>query len=70
MKNTYNEYEIQLLKEVVEQKEFYPTLSESGESTTLRKLANLKLVKWCPYPEEFYIITPEGKAQLERFSDV
>lgn len=69
MKNTYTEFEIQLLKDILEQKEFYTTLSKSKESDTLKKLANLKLVKWCSYPEEFYIITPEGKSQLESFNN-
>ncbi len=69
MKNIYTEYEIQLLNDILEQKEFYTTLSKSEESDVLKKLANLKLVKWCSYPEEFYIVTPEGKALLERDSN-
>jgi len=53
MKNTPTELEIQLLKDILEQKEFYTTLSKSEESDALKKLAHLKLVKWCPYPEGF-----------------
>lgn len=56
---------IKLLTEVKKAKEFYPSLIEDEESALLRRLARFGLIRWCPYPEEFYVITALGKKFIE-----
>ena len=64
MTATINKKDIELLKKIIEDKEFYPPVGECDESQRLRKLAKEGYIRWCPYPEEFYIVTPSG---LEMF---
>lgn len=35
------------------------------ESELYKFLANECLIRWLPYPEECYVITPEGRARME-----
>lgn len=45
-----------LLARVVAEKTYYPRLDPSDpEGPLLRRLAALGLIRWCPYPDEFYI---------------
>lgn len=60
MSATVCKEDIFLLKKILKDKEFYPPVEECDESQRLRKLTKAGYIKWCPYPEEFYIITPLG----------
>ncbi len=54
-----------LLCEIKGAKEFYvPLQNEKAFDNHLRALAKLGLIRWCPYPEEFYIVTPRGAEVL------
>lgn len=59
----YGEY-ARLLRKVLDVGEYYPPLT-SADSERLRTLARAGMIHWCPYPEEFYIITPVGKRFVE-----
>ena len=50
-----------LLAEIAHESEYSIPLSLNPSdplSQTLKWLAHRNLIRWCPYPEEFYIITP------------
>ena len=57
-----------LLRKVKEEKEFYVPLhnlhNQDAEDENLRFLSKLGLIHWCPYPDEFYILTPKGMEVL------
>lgn len=38
--------------------------ADPREEALYRELASLGLIRWCPYPEEFYVITTEGQSRL------
>jgi len=54
--------ELALLREVAAAHEgFYSSLSEDAPDViALRALARRGYVRFCPYPEEFWVTTPEG----------
>jgi hypothetical protein len=61
--------EITLLGTVSAEGEFYPSLTEDEESRLLRSLAEKGFIKWCRYPEEFYIITVLGKDLIREYGN-
>ena len=40
------------------------------EEPLLRRLAAAAFIRWCPYPEEFYVLQPDGKRQLQYYREV
>ena len=56
-----------LLKKFDGEGKLFPRLTYSEddfEGNLLKQMAKLELIHWCPYPEEFYVIWPRGKAAL------
>ena len=42
---------------------------DAQEENLYRLLAQRGLIRWCPYPEEFYVVTPEGRSNLAGGAD-
>lgn len=60
---------VELLRAVAEADEYHVGFAEgSAESRKLRNMAGADLIRWCPYPEECYILTPYGRALLDGLS--
>jgi hypothetical protein len=60
----------ELLARVDYEGNYYGSLStETPEYQLLRKLENLGFVRYCPYPEEFWVILPSGKDLLKDYID-
>jgi len=62
---TNEEQLMKTLRIVKNEAKYYPSLNpEDPEAHCLRALAKRGLIHWCPYPEEFYKITPKGTKLL------
>ena len=60
----------ELLARVDYEDNYYAPLSkETPEYQLLSKLENLRFVRYCPYPEEFWVILPSGKDLLKDHID-
>ncbi|WP_329427383.1 hypothetical protein OG339_44755 [Streptosporangium sp. NBC_01495] len=58
-----------LLNDIYNQVDYYIPLNLGRAdpcSDRLKFLVSLGYIRWCPYPEEFYKITPQG---IERLGD-
>ena len=58
-----------ILEELLNAGFVHPPLSANSEQACLRALATLGLLRWCPYPDECYVFTPEGTDALIRFQE-
>src|SRR4051812_5216311 len=55
----------ELLRLIETEQEYYPQRADLDSARILRRMAELKLIRWCPYPDEFYVLQPSGTAVLE-----
>lgn len=57
-----------LIRVAAEHPRYYAPLSpDAHENKLLRELERLNCVHFCPYPEEFWVLLPQGKALLTAF---
>ena len=56
----------ELLAKIEGEGTYYEMLDRQAdpEAPLLDRLKRLGMIRWCPYPEEFYVILPPGLALL------
>lgn len=56
-----------LLEDVSVDNEYHVGYAEgSRESNMLRSMSEVDLIRWCPYPEECYVLTAAGREMLDQ----
>jgi len=59
--------QIGLLAALEREEPFYePSLPQSAKYESLCRLESLGYVRYCPYPEDFWVILPSGREALLR----
>jgi hypothetical protein len=63
---------LNLLADVNRDDPYYygPLSPEAHESMMLRKLESLGYIRYCPYPEEFWVMLPEGRVLLQKAANI